>query len=328
MKMIDRLFTALRQDRLLFPIGLVLVLVIIVTIRNPVFLSGVGLAGAILVASPTILAAMALTPVAMAGRGGVDLSIGPLIGFINVTITTWLTPAGFEHPAVVFLYAIVAGCLWQLALALIVIYVRVSPIIVALAGFLILQGVNLIILPRPGSLAPTWLADWGYGTNVFSPVLFVLLGAGILWFIIQRSSPYQQLCLTGADERMAYTCGVSIGPARIFAHLIAGVFAGLAGVCLTGVIGSGDPTQGNTLTLQAVTALVLGGTSLAGGRGSVMGSALGAIAMYLIFAALSSFNFGSISGFMTQLSFGVILVATLVLSSSVLRMPTSTRRAI
>ena len=80
------------------------------------------------------------------------------------------------------------------------------------------------------------------------------------------------------------------------------------------MIGSGDPVQGNRYTLQAVTALVLGGTSLAGGRGGGFGSIIGAINMYLIFYVLSSFNFGIISGFVTQMFYGLILVISLIIN--------------
>ena len=306
---------SLLKSPTVLPGALVVALLLLVAWRNPNFFTSSGLAGAILVAAPLILASIAITPIAIVGRGGVDLSIGPLVGFVNVLIVTKLARLGLDSPLAVFVFAIAAACLWQALLAALIIYTRVPPILVSLAGYLILQGVNLLILPRPGGTAPDWLSDWGFGTNVFSPVLFVLLLAALGWWCLQRSSVFQQIRLTGADERMAYTCGIDIKAARWSAHIVAGVYAGLAAVCLTGLIGSGDPTQGNTLSLQAVTAVVLGGTSLAGGRGGALGSALGAVAMYLIFVVLSSFNFGALSGFMTQMSFGLILVLSLTTSA-------------
>lgn len=310
-----------RISYLLVPLGLVLILGILAAVRAPQTFTYVGLAGAVLVAAPLILAAVAITPIAIAGRGGVDLSIGPLIGFVNVTIVVWLGGLGITNPVLVFAFAIGIACAWQMLLACLIIYVRISPIIASLAGFMILQGVNLVILSRPGGFAPEWLADWGWGTELFGPVLYILIAACVIWFIFQRSPMYQHIRLMGADERTAYTSGVDIVKARFAAHLMAGVFAGLAGLCLTGLIGSGDPTQGNTLTLQAITALVLGGTSLAGGKGGITGSILGAIAMYLVFVVLSSFNFGAISGFMTQLSYGLMLVISLMLSLLTTRQP-------
>jgi len=308
-------WSALREHRhLLVPAALVAILLAVAAVRVPQLFTGSGLAGAVLVAAPLILAAMAITPIALAGRGGVDLSIGPAIGFVNVTLVTWLVSLGVEHPLAVFAYAVLAGCLWQAALAALIVYVRISPIIASLAGFMILQGVNLVILPRPGGIAPDWLSDWGYGTTLFGPVLGVLIAAFVLWFGFTRTALFAHLQLVGADERTAYTAGIDVNAVRFAAHLVAGVLLGLAAICQTGLIGSGDPSQGNTLTLQAITALVLGGTSLAGGRGGASGSVLGAIAMYLVFVVLSSFNFGAVSGFMTQMSYGLILVLSLLLS--------------
>ena len=101
---------------------------------------------------------------------------------------------------------------------------------------------------------------------------------------------------------------------RIGAHCISGAFIGLAALCYTALIGSGDPTQGTTYTLIAVTALVLGGTSLAGGRGGVIGSLLGALNLFLIGYVLATFNFGMVQGFVTDLAYGVILVLSLLLT--------------
>jgi len=308
-----------RNAHLAVPATLVVVLALVAFIRAPGTFTYTGLAGAVLVAAPLILAAVAITPIAIAGRGGVDLSIGPLIGFVNVTIVVWLGALQISNPVLVFAFAIAVACLWQGLLAAMIVYVRISPIIVTLAGYLILQGVNLVILPRPGGFAPEWLADWGWGTELLGPVLYILIAACVIWCLFQRSPMFQHIRLMGADERTAYTSGVDIVKARFAAHLMAGVFAGLAALCLTGMIGSGDPTQGNTLTLQAITALVLGGTSLAGGKGGITGSILGAIAMYFVFVVLSSFNFGAISGFMTQLSYGLILVVSLMLSLLTMR---------
>jgi ribose transport system permease protein len=100
------------------------------------------------------------------------------------------------------------------------------------------------------------------------------------------------------------------------AHVIAGIFAGLSAITYTALISSGDPSQGTTYTLIAVTALVLGGTSLAGGRGTVMGSLFGAMNLYLITYVLATFNFGSVQSFVTDLAYGTILVVSLLLTTA------------
>ncbi len=299
---------------LLMPITLFFALLAFAVLRSPNLMTSSGIGAAIIVATPLILATYALMASVISGRGTVDLSIGPLIGFINVTLIQ-LHGAGFlENPIAVFIYAMAAGALYQFLFALIVIYVRVQPIIVSLSGYLALSGINLVILPRPGGVAPPFMAEWGYGTTIFSPILIILLIASAAWLLFTATAFYTHLRLMGSDERAAYTSGVPITTVRIGAHLISGCFAGLAAICFTALISSGDPSQGTTYTLIAVTALVLGGASLAGGRGGVFGSALGAVNLYLITFCLSTFNFGSVQSFVTNLAYGTILVASLLLT--------------
>jgi ribose transport system permease protein len=102
--------------------------------------------------------------------------------------------------------------------------------------------------------------------------------------------------------------------------VVAGLFAGLASLAFTALISSGDPSQGTTYTLISVTALVLGGTSLAGGRATVIGSLLGALNLFLIGYVLATFNFDQVQGFVTDLSYGVILVLSLLLTVALPRL--------
>lgn len=302
------------QRYLTVPLVMFVVLVALAALRSPNLFTATGLAGAISVVAPLILCTLALTPIVMVGRGSVDLAIGPLMGLINVTLVTWLTANGITHPVAIFGWAIGIGVAYQILQALVILYVRVAPIIVTLSGFLVLTGVNLLIMPRAGGLAPDWMMSWGAGQDLLSPVSFILVAALALWAVLWRSTFHTHLRLTGADERMAYTSGVETVKVRIGAHLLGGAFAGLAGVCYTALVSSGDPTQGSTYTLQAVTALVLGGASLAGGRGGAVGSVVGALNMFLIANLLATFNFEMISGAATKLAFGLILIASLLVN--------------
>ena len=302
------------HSHLMIPIFLLFALLVVAVLRSPSLVTSSGLGSAVIVAAPLILAAFALTPIAMAGRGGVDLSIGPLIGFINVTLVQ-LNAEGIATSVVdVFLYALGVGVAYQIIMGLIIVYVRIQPIIVALAGFLTLAGLNLVILPRPGGVAPEWMQSWGLGVSIWSPVLAILAVAVGAWLLFTRTAFYDHLRMMGADERTAYTAGVDVVAVRMGAHVSAGLYAGLAALAFTSLIGSGDPTQGSTYTLMAVTALVLGGTSLAGGRGSITGSLLGALNIYLITYVLATFHFGMVQSFVTQLAYGVILVVALLLT--------------
>ena len=299
---------------LLVPILMLFALLIASVLRGPSLISSAGIGGALIVTAPLVLATYALMATAMAGRGTVDLSVGPLLGFINVTLVQLNGLDIVTSPLAVFAYVIAVGVAYQVLMALVIIFVRVQPIIVALSGYLALSGINLVILPRPCGSAPEWMMPWGLGTSILSPVLVILVTCTAAWLVFTRTAFYGHLRLMGSDERAAYTSGVRISIVRIGAHCISGVFIGLAALCYTALIGSGDPTQGTTYTLIAVTALVLGGTSLAGGRGGVIGSLLGAVNLFLIGYVLATFNFGMVQGFVTDLAYGVILVLSLLLT--------------
>ena len=302
---------------MLVPILLLFLLLIIAVLRSPNLISPAGIGSAVIVLTPLALATYALMALAIAGRGTVDLSIGPLMGFINVTLVVLSGMGALESPVAFFLYAIAVGIAYQLLMALIIVYVRVQPIIVALSGYLALSGINLVILPRPGGTAPEWMSSWGLGTTLDSPILVILVLSTAAWLVFTSTAFYGHLRLMGSDERAAYTSGVRITIVRLGAHCIAGVFAALAALTYTALIGSGDPTQGTTYTLISVTALVLGGTSLAGGRGGVIGSLLGAVNLFLIGYVLATFSFGAVQGFVTDLAYGLILVLSLLLTVAI-----------
>jgi len=299
---------------LMVPIFIFFSLLILALIRSPILISQSGIGSAIILSAPLILTTYALTFIVMAGRGGVDLSIGPFMGFINVSSIQLYAHGYLQTPIGWFIYAIVIGLIWQFFYALIVVYVRVSPIIVALAGYLAFTGINLVILSRPGGIAPDWLIPWGEGFTIFNEIFLLLILATILFYIITHTAFWGHLKLMGADERAAFTSGVKINWVRIVAHLIAGIFAALSAICFTALVGSGDPIQGTKYTLLGVTALVLGGASLVGGRGGAFGAILGAGNLYLINYILVTFRFERLQSFVSDLSYGAVLVIALLVS--------------
>ncbi len=299
---------------LMVPIFIFFSLLIFAMIRSPIIISQSGIGSAIILSAPLILTTYALTFIVMAGRGGVDLSIGPFMGFINVSSIQLYAHGYLQTPIGWFIYAIVIGLIWQFFYALIVVFVRVSPIIVALAGYLAFTGINLVILSRPGGIAPDWLIPWGEGFTIFNEILLLMVLATILFYIITHTAFWGHLKLMGSDERAAFTSGVKINWVRIVAHLIAGVFAALSAICFTALVGSGDPIQGTKYTLLGVTALVLGGASLVGGRGGAFGAILGAGNLYLINYILVTFRFERLQSFVSDLSYGAVLVIALLVS--------------
>jgi len=299
---------------LMVPIFMFFALLIFALIRSPIIISPSGIGSVIILTAPLILATYALTIIVMAGRGGVDLSIGPFMGFINVSLISLYAHGYLQHPVSFFIYAIGIGVIYQIFFGMIVVFVRVQPIIIALAGYLAFTGINLVILSRPGGVAPDWIEPWGAGITIFNEILLLLILATIFFYLITHTAFWGHLKLMGADERAAFTSGVKINWVRIVAHAIAGIFAGLSAISFTALIGSGDPIQGTKYTLLGVTALVLGGASLVGGRGGAFGAILGALILYLINYTLVTFQFERLQSFVSDLSYGGVLVIALLIS--------------
>jgi ribose transport system permease protein len=308
------------------PLGLLVILLIVSGIRGPDLFTSGGAAGALANVAPLILATLALTPIAIAGRGGVDLAIGPLLGLVNVGLVTWLAGNGWTSPVVIIGFALAIAVAFEAIQGLLISTLRLQPVIVTLSGFLVLAGVNLTILDQPGGEVPTWLADWGAPTSVFSPVLVVLLLALAAWALVARSTFFRNLRLMGANERTAFASGVPLVRTRVGAHVIAGLYAGLGGLLYTAFIASGDPTFGGQYTLTVVTALLLGGTSVAGGKGGALGSVIGALDIFLISYVLATFDFGQSASFVVQMVYGLVLVLALGLGTAVVYFTSWRRR--
>jgi ribose transport system permease protein len=291
-------------------------LLVVAGVRAPYLFTDSGAGSLILTAAPLILAAMAVTATALVGSG-VDLSIGPLIILVNVTIVKFLFENQVGTTAIVVAVALGVGVAIELIQALVITFVRIEPVIVSLSAFLALSGLDLVILSQPEGQAPNWLAHWGAGQSILSPMTFFVGGGIVVWAVLSRTPFFANIRLVGSNPRTAFVSGVPVGLTRVGAHMISGLFAGAAGLAYTGMIASGNPAQGGTYTLATVTALVVGGTSLAGGRGGVLGSIPGALAVTMISFVLTTFPLGALSGNVTQLTYGLILVVALVVGTVV-----------
>lgn len=291
---------------------LCLLLLGVAYLRADYLFTSAGAGGAIVTAAPLILAAMAITPTALAGQG-VDLSVGPVLIFVNVVLVRFLFERGVNAPWKVVACALALGLAVQMLQAAVILLARIDPVIVTLGSFLVFAGLDLVILPQSSGVAPDWLAGWGAGRAVVSPLALVLVLVFVAWFLLSRTALFTALRITGANVRTAYVSGLPVTAIRLFAHAVSGVLVGAAGLAYTGLIGSGNPGQGTAFTLTAVTALVLGGTSLAGGRGGALGSVLAAIAVFLISYVLGTFSFQQYSAFVVQLANGLVLTAALLM---------------
>jgi ribose transport system permease protein len=295
---------------------LLVVLSVVAISRSPSLTSVTGLNGALGSATPLLLATLAITATALVGSG-VDLSIGPAMIFVNVVLVRYLFGNGIGDQVSTIAAAIGIGVAVQLVIVAAILVIRIEPIIVTLGGFLTLSGLNLVVLPQPQGQVPPWLSSWGAATAGVGPMAIVCLVVIAAWILLTRTPFFRDLRLVGADDRTAYVSGLPVTVLRIGGHVIAGVLIGMAGLAYTGLIASGNPSQGPTYTLIAVTALVLGGTSLAGGRGGALGSVLGALAVSMVSITLTTFDFGIYSSFVVQLAYGLILVAALLVGTTI-----------
>jgi ribose transport system permease protein len=278
----------------------------------PQFVSPANIAGTLAVAAPFVLAAIASTPSILSGGGGIDISIGPLLGFGNVLFISVLLPHGLGGPVPVIAIVLVLSAVVGAVNGFLVVVVRLQPIVATLGSYLVLSGLALELMPQPAGQAPSWIIRFNGSFNHVPGALILVAIPVVLWLAIQRTAYYRALIAVGGAERSAFSAGVNVALVRWLAYVIGGVCAGFAALALTALVQSGDPTLGPQYTLIAITAVALGGTSMAGGRGGIAGSILGALSIFLIQNLLSALN---ISSFWNQVVYGGILVVSLVINA-------------
>ena len=172
---------------------------------------------------------------------------------------------------------------------------------VALGTSLLYAGLALTISPSPAGTAPAWLKALA-GSWSWLP----LLAVAAVWLLLKRLPYHEHLMAVGSDDRAAFTAGVPVAAVRFLAYVLAGLFAAVGGLSLTGLIGSADANVAANFTLLAISAVALGGVSLAGGSGGLAAAVLGAAAIFLLQAALTFFN---VSTFLLQIAYGLVLTA-------------------
>ncbi|MBK5232371.1 MAG: ABC transporter permease [Thermoleophilia bacterium] len=296
--------------------GLLFALLIVAAIRGPELFNTEGLTIAFAVAAPLVLASMAVTPPAISGRAGVDLSIGPLLAFTNVTVFVWLIANGVTSPFLVVPFAVGVGALVGLINGLVIATVRLQPVVVTLGSFLVLSGLAALIQPRPRQAElPSWLLSLTGTWGGIPSAAVVLVLVCVAWLLVSRSTYFRNVRLLGYCERTAYSSGVPVIRVRVGAYVLGGMLAGVGGLMLTSLLASADPNTGSAYTLTALTALVLGGTSILGGKGGMTGSVIAAFDVYLIQYVLSTFEFGKSAAFVNQFSNGMVLLIALAIGT-------------
>ena len=266
--------------------------------------------------------AIASLPVAFAAvgqaivviSGGIDLSIGSVIALTNVTSALLLMNAP-ELSIPIVLLVLLIGLGIGVVNGVLVVVSRVPDIVVTLAMLFVWAGVALLVLGSPGGASADWLRELITGTlgvELLPRALIVLLVVvGVVWIPLRRSRLGLSIYAIGSDQLAAFRSGVNVARTKIVAYGLAGFFASLGGLSLTASTGVGTPIPGPYLLLS-VAAIVLGGVSLAGGRGGMLGPIVGIYILGLIRADL---GFLRVEPAFSTVIQGVIMVAVVMVGA-------------
>jgi len=247
--------------------------------------------------------------------GGIDLSVGSTLAYSGAIAAT-LIGSGL-HPVVAVLAALAIGAGIGMLNGVIIAKGKLQPFIVTLATMTIFRGATLVFTDgKPISTGYEANADLysqignGYIGAIPIPIIIMVFVFAIGYYVLTQTSIGRYVYALGGNEDATKLSGVSTSKVKIFAYGISGFFAALAGIIITARLSSAQPTAGQGYELDAIAAVVLGGTSLAGGLGSIMGTVTGALIIGILNNALNLMN---VSSYYQLLVKGlVILVAVLI----------------
>ena len=308
-----RLLKTAREHAFVFALVLTVALIVANAITLPTFASWSQVPGELGTLAPFALAAMASTPAILVGGGGIDLSIAPVMGLVNIVLVTGMLAHGVGNPLIAVPFLLLLGGFIGAVNGVLIGIFRYPPVIATLAVYFILAGINLRLAPNPVSASPNWTNDLAGTLWVIPGTVFTVGAVLLFWFLFRRSAYYGALFAVGDDDVASFSAGVNASAVRILAYSLGGVIAAVGGIALTGTIQSADVTVWPQYVLIALAAVALGGTSLSGGRGGFLGSALGAMSVFLIQNELSALG---VDVFYVQVAFGVVLLVAVVAGSS------------
>jgi ribose transport system permease protein len=305
---------AQRNAWILGLIGFLALLLVFTKLIQPNYgVTGVqGLAISVL---PLALAAVAQAVVVISG--GLDLSVGSMMALTNVVAAVLMKGQSEEFGLAVVLATLLLGVVLGAVNGGLVVLTRVPDIVVTLAMSFVWAGCALLVLPTPGGGSAKWLTQLATGSlgNEWIPkaaVVLVIIVA-LVWIPVRRSRLGLSIYAIGSNRLAAFRSGVSVGRTRIVAYILTGLFSALAGLSLTASTGIGTPVPG-PYTLLSVAAVVLGGVSLAGGRGGVFGAVVAVVVLQLIRTDMTFLNVNTNLATVAQ---GVILIAVVMIGSLV-----------
>jgi ribose transport system ATP-binding protein len=300
------------------PLTLVTVLLgLYVFSQNANFLSAFNIYNILMLA--TALGFIALGQTIALLLGAIDLSVGPLAGFLVVVASFFINDdksaltiaAGF---VLVFLGAIVVGSVNGILIR----FANFTPIAATLAMYIGLQGMSFLLRDNPGGYINADIVQ--IITSQFGPipVAFIVLAAFAVAgeYLLRKTGPGWRLRATGSYEESARRVGVRVDRTFLIGYISCSLLTAIGAVLLMSQIGVGDPRQGINYTLSSIAAVVLGGTSLRGGRGTFIGTVLGAVLLIEVLNAVAFLGFSETYQYIFQ---GALMVIAALIYSALRR---------
>lgn len=289
-------------------IGLIL-LMAAVSLFSPNFLTIDNLMNILRQTSVNAVIAMGMTFVIL--TAGIDLSVGSILAFTGAVCASLVAADASLWVALPATLAL--GAALGAANGVVIALGGVQPFIATLVGMTVLRGATLVYTdgrPITTMSDPFWAIGGEYVVGIPVPVLIAALAFIVCWFALSHLRFGRYVYAVGGNEQVTRLAGISTTRVKIIVYAISGLLAALAGIILTARLESAQPTAGTAYELDAIAAVVLGGTSLMGGRGHIFGTLIGALIIGVLNNAL---NLMDVSSYYQMIAKGaVILLAVLV----------------
>ncbi|MGG3738618.1 ABC transporter permease [Aeribacillus pallidus] len=245
--------------------------------------------------------------------GGIDLSVGSVLALASA-LTAGMMASGTD-PVLAMLLGVLAGLVMGALNGIIITKGRVAPFIATLATMTIFRGATLVYTDgRPitgftDSVAFQMIGR-GYFLGIPVPVLLMLVIFGLLMFVLRKTTFGRHTYAIGGNEEASRLSGLRVDRIKIWVYSLTGGLSALAGIILTSRLNSAQPTAGTAYELDAIAAVVLGGTSLSGGRGWIFGTFVGALIIGVLNNGLNLLN---VSSFYQQVIKGAVILLAVIL---------------
>ncbi len=284
-------------------------LIIIGIISQPTFSSIRNFNNIIISTTPWAIASIGQTMVLL--TAGIDLSLGSVISLTN-TIAALLMKQNPEMMVAIVLLCIFAGTIIGFLNGLGVSYLNLNPFILTLAMSVAVKGITLAIMYQPGGLVTEQFLKVSRASigPIPAALLYVLFLYTLGWFILKKTPFGLSIYAVGGNEIAARLSGIPTKHIKLAVYTISGFLAALAGLFIASRMGSGDPLVGDPIATDTITASVLGGTSLFGGVGGLIGSLSGS---FFIGTLSSTLNLNNISPYIQWIIKGLMLIIALAL---------------